>query len=114
MSGDAPIAAKPDAEEETPRSVFSRRGEKPIAPWTGRPPCDGLPVVCCTDSTRCGSYLTSDGPCRRYALRGCPLRRRGGRGTRKPGRRRKACEWPKTSGHAAAGIPWWVEGGVLA
>ncbi len=105
MSGDAPIAAKPDAEEETPRSVFSPGGEKTIAPWTGRPPCDGLPVVCCTDSTRCGSYLTSDGPCRRYALRGCPLRRRGGRGTRKTGRH-KTREWPKTSGHAAAGIPW--------
>jgi hypothetical protein len=88
MSGDAPIAAKPDAEEETPHSVFSPRGEKPIAPTlAGRPPCDGLPVVCCTDSTRCGSYLTSDGPCRRHALRGCPLRRRGGRGTRKTGRR---------------------------
>jgi hypothetical protein len=89
MSGDAPIAAKPDVEEETPRSVFSPGGEKTIAPWTGRPPCDGLPVVCCTDSTRCGSYLTSDGPCRRYALRGCPLRRRGRRRTRKTGDRRR-------------------------
>ena len=106
MSGDAPIAARPEVEEETPHSVFSPRGEKPIAPTlAGRPPCDGLPVVCCTDSTRCGSYLTSDGPCRRYALRGCPLRRRGGRGTRKTGRH-KTREWPKTSGHAAAGIPW--------
>jgi len=93
MSGDAPIAAKPkpkpDAEERTPHSVFGRRGEKTTAPWTGGPPCDGLPVVCCTDSTRCGSYLTSDGPCRRYALRGCPLRRRGRRGTRKTGDRRR-------------------------
>ena len=89
MSGNAPIAAKPDAEEETPHSVFSPRGEKTTAPWTGRPPCNGLPVVCCTDSTRCGSYLTSDGPCRRYALRGCPLRRRGRRRTRKTGERRR-------------------------
>ncbi len=90
MSGDAPIAAtRPEVEEETPHSVFSPPGEKTIAPWTGGPPCDGLPVVCCTDSTRCGSYLTSDGPCRRYALRGCPLRRRGGRGTRKTGDRRR-------------------------
>jgi len=105
MSGDVPIAAKPDAEEETPRSVFSPGGEKTIAPWTGGVPCDDLPVVCCTDSTRCGSYLTSDGPCRRYALRGCPLRRRGGRGTRKTGRRRKVCVRPKTSGHAATGMP---------
>lgn len=109
MSGDAPIAARlkpnPEVEGDDPRSVFYARGEKTTAPWTGGPPCDGLPVVCCTDSTRCGSYLTSDGPCRRYALRGCPLRRRGGRGTRKTGRRRKACERPKASGHAAAGIP---------
>jgi hypothetical protein len=109
MSGDDPIAARlkpnPEVEGDDPRSVFYTRGEKTTAPWTGGPPCDGLPVVCCTDSTRCGSYLTSDGPCRRYALRGCPLRRRGGRGTRKTGRH-KTREWPKTSGHVAAGIPW--------
>jgi len=82
MSGDAPIAAtRPDTEERTPHSVFGRRGEKTTAPWTGGPPCDGLPVVCCTDSTRCGSYLTSDGPCARYARyarRGCPLRHQAG------------------------------------
>jgi len=41
-------------------------------------PGDPLPPVCCTDSTRCGSFLTSDGPCRRYALRGCPLRHQEG------------------------------------
>jgi len=82
MSGDAPIAAKPkpkpDAEERTPHSVFGRRGEKTTAPWTGRPPCNGLPVVCCTDSTRCGSFLSSDGPCARYTRRGCPLRHQAG------------------------------------
>jgi len=93
MSGDDPIAARPkpnpEVEGDDPRSVFYARGEKTTAPWTGGPPCNGLPVVCCTDSTRCGSYLTSDGPCRRYALRGCPLRRRGRRRTRKTGDRRR-------------------------
>ena len=37
---------------------------------------DDLPSVCRTETgTICGSFLTSTGPCRRFALRGCPLRR---------------------------------------
>jgi len=48
MSGDAPIAARPDVEEETPHSVFSPRGEKTTA------------------------------PCARYTRRGCPLRHQAG------------------------------------
>ena len=82
MSGDDPIAARlkpnPEVEGDDPRSVFYARGEKTTAPWTGRPPCNGLPVVCCTDSTRCGSFLSSDGPCPLHALTGCPLRHQAG------------------------------------
>jgi len=104
MSGGRHTAADVNTEEEAPRSVFYLRGEITTAQWTGGAPCGDLPPVCCTDSTRCGSFLTSDGPCRRYALRGCPLRRRGK--TRKTGARwRKTGARPKASGCAAAGIP---------
>lgn len=106
MSGGRHTAAgRKTDEERTPRSISGLHSEILSIPWTGGVPCDDLPVVCCTDSTRCGAYLTSDGPYRRYALRGCPLRRRGGRGTRKTGRRRKVCVRSKTSGHAATGMP---------
>lgn len=37
-----------------------------------------LPTVCETDCTKCGSFLTSSGPCARFSCRGCPLRRRPG------------------------------------
>ncbi|MDR9817703.1 MAG: DNA N-6-adenine-methyltransferase [Candidatus Methanoculleus thermohydrogenotrophicum] len=41
--------------------------------------CDeALPPVCSTDLSRCGSFLSSDGPCPRYARRGCPLRHQEG------------------------------------
>ena len=41
-------------------------------------PGDPLPPVCCTDPSRCGSFLSSDGPCPLHALKGCPLRHREG------------------------------------
>ncbi len=41
-------------------------------------PGDTLPAVCETDPSRCGSFLSSDGPCPRYARRGCPLRHQDG------------------------------------
>ena len=37
-----------------------------------------LPAVCDTDPTMRGSFLSSDGPCARYARRGCPLRHQAG------------------------------------
>ena len=36
---------------------------------------DDLPSACRTDGTLCGSFGTSTGPCRRFSVRGCPLRR---------------------------------------
>jgi len=41
-------------------------------------PDEALPPVCETDPTRCGSFLSSDGPCPRYSRRGCPLRHQAG------------------------------------
>ena len=104
MSGGRHTAAgRKTDEERTPRSISGLHSEILSVPWTGGVPCDDLPVVCCTDSTRCGAYLTSDGPCRRYALRGCPLRR--GKTRKTARRRRKTCERPEASRCAAAGIP---------
>lgn len=35
-----------------------------------------LPTVCRSlAGTLCGSFLTSNGACRRFSVRGCPLRR---------------------------------------
>lgn len=43
---------------------------------SGSIPSRELPTVCRSlTGTLCGSFLTSTGPCRRFALRGCPLRR---------------------------------------
>lgn len=39
-------------------------------------PSEDLPTVCRSlAGTLCGSFLTSNGPCRRFSVRGCPLRR---------------------------------------
>ena len=38
-------------------------------------PNEPLPPICETDPSRCGSFLSSDGPCPRYSRRGCPLRK---------------------------------------
>jgi hypothetical protein len=98
MSGGRHTAAgRKTDEERTPRSISGLHSEILSVPWTGGVPCDDLPVVCCTDSTRCGAYLTSDGPCRRYALRGCPLRRHG----KTRGHRRNTRARPTNSGNSA-------------
>lgn len=113
MSGDRdPITTTTDTtgttagvEGETPRSILCIDGKILSDRSCDWPVGDGgLPVICCTDSTRCGSFLTSDGACRRYALRGCPLRRRD-KARKAGGRRRRTGARPKASGCAAAGIP---------
>jgi len=50
------------------------------APDINKPECpdEALPPVCCTDPSRCGSFLSSDGPCPLHALKGCPLRHQAG------------------------------------
>ena len=65
---EAPTATKPEA---AGYSVIST--EQTI----NQPerPGDTLPAVCETDPSRCGSFLTSNGPCPRYSRRGCPLRK---------------------------------------
>ena len=87
MSGDAPIAARPDVEEETP--LILARGEK-LSPWTAAALRWSTGSIS-TDPTRCGRPPL-DGPCRRYAP---GVRRRGGRGP-EARRRRKVCVRPKT------------------
>ena len=44
-------------------------------PIIGEASLDDLPSACRTDGTLCGSFGTSTGPCRRFSVRGCPLRR---------------------------------------
>ena len=65
---EAPTATKPEAAGYSVISTEQtiNHPERPGAP---------LPAVCETDPSRCGSFLSSDGPCPRYARRGCPLRR---------------------------------------
>jgi len=67
----SPTATKPEAAGYSVISTEQtiNQPERPGAP---------LPAVCETDPTRCGSFLTSDGPCPRYARRGCPLRHQAG------------------------------------
>lgn len=64
----SPTATKPEA---AGYSVISTEQtiNQPERPGTP------LPTVCETDPTRCGSFLTSSGPCPRRSVRGCPLRR---------------------------------------
>jgi len=68
---EAPTATKPEAAGYSVISTEQtiNHPERPGAP---------LPAVCETDPSRCGSYLTSDGPCPLHALRGCPLRHQEG------------------------------------
>jgi hypothetical protein len=68
---EAPTATKPEAAGYSVISTEQtiNQPERPGAP---------LPAVCETDPTRCGSFLSSDGPCPRYARRGCPLRHQDG------------------------------------
>ena len=69
--GQAPTATKPEAAGYSVISIEQtiNQPERPGAP---------LPAVCETDPTRCGSFLTSDGPCPLHALKGCPLRHQEG------------------------------------
>ena len=68
---EAPTATKPEAAGYSVISTEQtiNQPERPGAP---------LPAVCETDPTRCGSFLTSDGPCPLHALKGCPLRHQEG------------------------------------
>lgn len=69
---EAPTAKDPDSTKDLPIILADENINKPE-------PCGGrLPAVCETDPTRCGSFLSSDGPCPRYARRGCPLRHQAG------------------------------------
>jgi hypothetical protein len=66
---EAPTATKPEAAGYSVISTEQtiNQPERPGAP---------LPTVCRSlAGTLCGSFLTSSGPCRRWSVRGCPLRR---------------------------------------
>ena len=69
---EAPTAKDPDSMKDLPIISTEQTINHPERP--GAP----LPAVCETDPTRCGSFLSSDGPCPRYARRGCPLRHQDG------------------------------------
>ncbi len=69
---EAPTATDPDSMKDLPSISKEQTINQPELP--GAP----LPAVCETDPSRCGSYLTSDGPCPLHALRGCPLRHQDG------------------------------------
>jgi len=69
---EAPTAKDPDSTKDLPIISTVQNINQPET-------CDeALPPVCCTDPTRCGSFLTSDGPCPLHALKGCPLRHQAG------------------------------------
>ena len=70
--GQAPTAKDPDSMKDLPIiSTVQNINESES--------CDeALPPVCCTDPSRCGSFLSSDGPCARYSRRGYPLRHQDG------------------------------------
>ena len=69
---EAPTAKDPDSTKDLPIiSTVQNINESES--------CDeALPPVCCTDPSRCGSFLSSDGPCARYSRRGCVLRHQAG------------------------------------
>ncbi len=69
---EAPTATDPDSTKDLLFSSTDENINQPIRPG------DTLPAVCETDPTRCGSFLSSDGPCARYSRRGCPLRHQAG------------------------------------
>jgi hypothetical protein len=69
---EAPTAKDPDSTKDLPIKSAVQDINQPE-------PCGGrLPAVCETDPSRCGSFLSSDGPCARYSWRGCPLRHQEG------------------------------------
>ena len=69
---EAPTATDPDSTKDLLFSSTDENINQPERP--GAP----LPAVCETDPTRCGSFLTNDGPCPLHALKGCPLRHQEG------------------------------------
>jgi|GEM_PF-2918351 len=69
---EAPTAKDPDSTKDLPIISAAQNINQPET-------CDeALPPVCCTPATRCGSFLSSDGPCPLHALTGCPLRHQEG------------------------------------
>ena len=69
---EAPTAKDPDSTKDLPIMSTAQNINDSES-------CDeALPPVCCTDPSRCGSFLSSDGPCARYSRRGCPLRHQAG------------------------------------
>ena len=66
---EAPTAKDPDSTKDLPIISAAQTINQPERPG------DTLPAVCETDPSRCGSFLTSNGPCPRYSRRGCPLRK---------------------------------------
>ena len=68
---EAPTDTKPEAAGYSVISMEQtiNHPERPGAP---------LPAVCETDPSRCGSFLSSDGPCARYSRIGCVLRHQAG------------------------------------
>ena len=66
---EAPTAKDPDSTKDLPIISTAQNINQPET-------CgEALPPVCSTDPSRCGSFLSSDGPCARYSRRGCPLRK---------------------------------------
>jgi hypothetical protein len=54
---EAPTAKDPDSMKDLPIISTVQNINQPET-------CDeALPPVCCTDPSRCGSFLSSDGPC---------------------------------------------------
>jgi len=69
---EAPTATDPDSTKDLPIISTAQNINQPET-------CGGrLPAVCETDPSRCGSFLSPDGPCARYSRRGCPLRHQAG------------------------------------
>lgn len=70
--GQAPTTKDPDSTKDLLFSSIDENINQPIRPG------DTLPAVCETDPSKCGSFLSSDGPCARYSRRGCVLRHQAG------------------------------------
>ena len=69
---EAPTAKDPDSTKDLPIKSTVQNINK------SEPSDEALPPVCCTPATRCGSFLSSDGPCPLHARRGCVLRHQAG------------------------------------
>lgn len=69
---EAPTTKDPDSTKDLPIISTAQNINK-------SEPCDeALPPVCSTDPSRCGSFLSPDGPCPLHARRGCVLRHQAG------------------------------------